>query len=470
MKILLINPPDDNMIVADNPSFIDEERGINPPLGILYIAVYLRQNSNHEIEILDTLAENIGYSELAGVIRQKSPDLVGITAMTFTLIDVIKTAQIVKSVSNKIKVVLGGPHASIYPVETVSLKEVDFVVSGEGEKAFLALVENIGNHKNLSAIKGVFFKNGKTIIGKEQSEFIDDLDSLPFPARDLVPYKKYNSILSKKNPVTTMFTSRGCPFTCNFCDRPHMGRRFRARSAKNVVDEMEACQKMGIEEIFVYDDTFTVDKKRVLAICDEIRRRRLNIDWDIRARVDTVDEEVLKSLKEANCVRIHYGVEAGTNKILKILNKGITLEEVEKAFRLTKKYGISTLAYFMIGSPTETREDIFETISFARKLKPDYVHVTITTPFPATTLYKMALEEGLYDKDFWQEFATDPSKGVASRYWERELSKQDLFDLLKLAYKSFYTRPSYIFSNILKIRSFNEALKKMRLGFKILTS
>ena len=190
-----------------------------------------------------------------------------------------------------------------------------------------------------------------------------------------------------------MFTSRGCPFQCLFCDRPHLGKVFRARSAKNVVDEMEECQKMGIKEIFIYDDTFGVNRQRVLDICSEIQKRKLTITWDVRTRVDTVDEEMLKAMKNANCQRIHYGVEAGAQKILNILKKGITLKQIEKAFRMTKGIGVETVGYFMIGSPNETRKDILETIKLAKKLNPDFVHISITTPFPATGLYYLGLEK-----------------------------------------------------------------------------
>jgi len=468
MKVLLINPPDQNTIVADNPRFLDEERGYNPPLGLLYIAAYLRAHSSHEVEVLDAVAEQIGYDKFASIISQKRPDVVGITAMTFTLIDVLKTIKIVKDVSKDIKVVLGGPHATIYPLETIKLPEVDFVVKQEGEITFSKLLENFSNKENLRKVKGIAFKNNSNeIIDTGPNEFIEDLDSLPFPARDLVPYKKYTSVLSKHKFITTMFTSRGCPFECSFCDRPHMGKRFRAHSVVNVVDEMEACLGLGIKEILIYDDTFTVDRKRVMDICNEILRRKLKITWDIRARVDTLDEEMLNRLKEAGCERIHYGVEAGTEKILKVLKKGVSLRQVEEVFKLTKKAGIYTLAYFMIGSPTETKEDILKTIDFAKRLNPDYASITITTPFPATELYKWALEQKVITHDYWREFARDPSKGVVSKYWEKELNREELLSLLNFAYKSFFLRPKYIFKKILDVRSYRELTKGISAGLKL---
>ena len=180
---------------------------------------------------------------------------------------------------------------------------------------------------------------------------IKNLDDIPFPARHLVPYKKYSSLLSKGSIVTTIFTSRGCPFQCSFCDRPHLGKSFRARSAKNVVDEIEECVNMGIHDFLFYDDTFTIKRERVLEICNEIINKRLDIAWDIRTRIDVVNEEMLKHLKKAGCQGIHYGIEAGSEKILKVLQKGITIEQAKQVFDLTRKHKIPILAYFMIGNP-----------------------------------------------------------------------------------------------------------------------
>ena len=471
MKVLLINPPRFNEVLADNPSFIDEERCFNPPLGILYVGTYLKKNSHHQVAALDAQVEGLNYDDnFRKMIREADPDIVGITAMTFTLIDVVKTIDLVKEVNKKIVIVLGGPHPTIFPEETLNLPCVDYVIIGEGEMPFLGLVNALNGEPGfrLRDIKGLVYKENGRIFNNGMGEFIDDLDELPPPERTLLPVEKYNSILGGGRVVTTMFTSRGCPFQCAFCDRPHLGKKFRARSAKRVVDEMAECLRLGIGEILVYDDTFTVNRERVSDICREIIKRNLRFIWDIRARVDTVDEDMLKLLKQSGCHRIHFGVESGTDRILKILNKGVTVAQITKTFALCKKLGIETLAYFMIGSPTETKQDIYETMKFARKIDPDYAHITILTPYPGTKIYESALREGVIKSDYWREFANDPEKGVVTRYWENELSKEELFMLLGKFYREFYGRPSYILGRLAKVRSLKDFIKKAKTGFKVL--
>ena len=471
MEILLIYPPNKNMITANVPLLNDEfdkgEAGFYPPLGIMIVGAYAEQNTEHKIEIIDTQVEKMDYNDIEKEIKRRKPDVVGITAMTFTLIDVIMTAKVVKSVDENIKVVLGGPHVNIYPDETINIPEVDYLVLGEGEITFTDLIQNIENMDKLKQIKGLVFKEGDKVVNTGQRTLIDNLDIIPFPARHLMPYKKYYSVIAKRSPITTMITSRGCPYKCLFCDRPHLGKKFRARSASNVVDEMEECVNMGIKEILIYDDTFTIDRKRVINICDEILKRGMDIVWDIRARVDNVDKEMLKKLKEAGCERVHYGVESGNPEILKVLRKGITLEQARKAFKMTKEVGIKTLAYFMIGSPRETKSQILETMEFAKKLNPNFAHFSITTPFPSTPLYYMGLEEGQLKTDYWKEFAKSPTKDFVPDLWEENLTREELIGLLKYAYKSFYTRPGYIIKELLEVRSFDEFKRKAKAGLMV---
>lgn len=468
MKVLLINPPSFNEIIGNNPVIIEEERGYNPPLGLLYLASYLEKNSNHSVAVLDTQVEEIDYPKIERRIRQEKPDVVGITAMTLTLRDVIKTIEVVKKVNSSIQVVLGGPHVHLFPNETITLPGVDYLVLGEGEVAFKELLDRLGDYKALRRMKGFAFMDGDEIVVTSHREFIDDLNALPSPALHLVPYQKYSSLMAKRSPITTMFTSRGCPYKCTFCDRPHLGKRFRARSAQNVVDEMEHYTKMGVHEFLVYDDTFTINRKRAIEVCQEIKRRKLDIGWDIRARVNTMDEELLRELKSANCERIHYGVEAGTDKILKVLNKGITLEQVRRVFKATKKLGISTLAYFMIGNPEETTEDIKSTMRFMKSINPNFVHITILTPFPGTEIYFEALERGIIERDVWRDFASDPWSDFTPTHWGQYFTREELKDLLVKAYKGFYTRPTYILKELFKVSSLEELARKVKAGLKVL--
>lgn len=467
-KILLINPPFTYTISSCQPKILEEGIEYLPPLGLMYIAGYIKKNTSCPIEILDCQVENINYKTLKEEISKRAPDIIGITAMTFTLIDVIKTAKTAKKINPGIKVVLGGPHVNIYPEETIQIKNIDFLVLGEGEETFKELTENIDNIQALYNIKGIVFKNNGKIINNGPRPLSHNLDEIPFPARELTPYKKYSSVLTQKPPMTTMFTSRGCPYKCLFCDRPHLGKEFRAHSAEYVFQEMSECKKMGINEIMIYDDTFTIDRQRVVDICNIILKENLKINWDVRARVNTVDEELLNLMAKAGCKRIHYGIESGTQKILNVLRKDITLKMVEDALYWTRKAGIQTLGYFMIGSPEETKEDIKETMKFINKISPDYIHVAITTPFPATELYYRAIREGVIKNDVWKEFAQNPSEDFVAPVWEKELSREKLIFLLKKIYISFYFRPSYITKRILNLGSIKELINKSLAALRLL--
>lgn len=468
MKVLLIYPPAHHMITTNVPNVVDEHTGHYPPLGLMYVASHAEKHTNHEIEILDTQVEEMDYDVIKQEVAKRKPDVVGIQTMTFTLIDAILTAKTVKEVDKSIHVCLGGPHVNIFPEETMSIPYVDSLVLGEGEYTFADLVNSLSNGGNLNTIKGIAFKEGSKIINTGARPLIGKLDEIPFPARHLTPIKKYSSVLARRTPITTMMTSRGCPYRCSFCDRPHLGKVFRARTALNVVDEMEACVNMGISEFFLYDDTFSINKRRVSDVCDEIINRGLNIGWDIRARVDTVDEVILRKLKAAGCERIHYGVEAGTPEILQALRKDIDLEKVKEVFKMTHDMGITTLAYFMIGNPTETKEQIFKTIEFANSLNADFVHISLTTPFPATELYRQGLQSGILKSDCWREFAKDPKLDFVPALWEENLSRDELISLLKQTYKSFYTRPGYVLRQTLKVRSWSEFKRKAKAGLGLL--
>jgi len=467
MRVLLIFAPRKKILQADMSDVFEEESGFYPPLGLLYLASYLKETSSHEVEILDTQVENMDYNQIKEEISAYSPQVVGITAMTFNLLDVLDVAKAVKEVDSGIHVNLGGPHPYIFREESINLKFVDSLTIGEGEITFTELVNSLEKKEPLSKVKGLVYKEGDKIIYNEERSFIEDLDSLPNPDRTLIPYQKYHSVLGKDRLITTMMTSRGCPFRCIYCHRPHMGKKFRARSAFNIVKEMKECMELGIREFIFFDDIFTFDKKRVFEVCDEILNRHLKVKWSIRARVDTVDYDMLVRLKEAGCHRIQYGIEAGTDKTLKILKKGITLQQAQKAIHLAREVGMTTLADFMLGSPNETKEDILQTIEFALNLNPDYAQFSITTPYPATELYTMGFKSGLITQDYWREFAANPTSDFKTPVWEENLKKEELVKLLNLAYKKFYTRPNYILKQMFSISSIGEFKRKAKAGLKV---
>ena len=470
MKILLIYPPDTHTIRTNVPPFVDQRIGVYPPLGLMYIAAAIMRWSDWEVELLDCNAESINYRDLKNEIKKRAPDVVGIQAITFTLIDMIMTAKTVKEIDSRIPVVAGGPHVNIYPKETLLIPHIDYIILGEGEYAVCEFLKAMNGGKNISEVQGIGYKSNEKLCINPRQGFIENLDGLPYPARKILKIERYYSLVSEYSPVTTLMSSRGCPFKCLYCDRPHLGKSFRARSAGNVVGEMIECLSIGIKEIFFYDDTFTIDRKRVLEICDLIMERGISIAWDARTHVDTVDEALLNKMAEAGCRRIHFGVEAGTPQIQKVLRKNLDLDKVKNIFSAAKKAGLKTLAYFMIGCPTETAQQIEETILFMLRLNADYVHVSVATPYPHTDMYRLGLKQGLFKNDYWKEFAQNPKQDFSPKLWTENLSEEELLLTLKKAYKKFYLRPSYVLKDLLELKSMNELKNKFSAGIKILFS
>jgi len=420
-----------------------------PPLGLGYLAAVLRKEG-FKVRIIDDMVENLSFDTLLK--RLKKSIMVGITSTTPTFNSALRYARRIKEALPDIFVILGGVHVTFRPLDAVKNSFVDAICVGEGEETVVEVAERVEVGKTLEDVKGVIYRSGNEIVDNGPREFIKDLDSLPFPAYDLMPLEKY-SLFGEHLEQFPVITSRGCPFACRYCSSSlFMGHRFRARSAENVVDEIEwLVGDFNAKHIAFSDDTFTLSRRRVEAICNEIKRRGIDIEWSCSSRVDTINEDMLKKMKEAGCSAIYYGVESASEKILNFYRKRIDFEKVKRAVELTKKYDIMVICSFIIGAPMEKKEDMKATLKFALKLNPDYAQFSILTPYPGTEIYEEAEKKGwILNRNFDDYTAGKP---VLKNFF---MSPQEILRFLRYCYLRFYLRPRFI-------------LKEMRRGnFKVI--
>jgi anaerobic magnesium-protoporphyrin IX monomethyl ester cyclase len=470
MRVLFVVPPEIHSIESSVPKQLESGKGIYPKLGLLYVASYLERTCPHiAIQVLDANAQGLSYHEMEALIKEANPDLVGMSVLTFNLIDAWKTTQLIKACSPNTRICLGGQHVTLYPDESLGLEGVDYVVHGEGERTFARLVQEIEageREAQLREIEGLGFHGPSGPVRHILQDKIERLDDLPPPARHLVNHQNYDHVVAEGQRLTTMQTSRGCPAACLFCDIRKT--QFRTRSPEDVLLELNGLLDQGVDDIFFVDDTITIDKKRVFALCDLIVKNNRPFHFKISARVDTVNPDLLGALKKAGCYRIHYGVETATPRLLKYLEKGQTPEKIRNAFRWTKEAGIGCFAYMMLGIPTETRDEMKATVNFAIELEPDYVQFSICTPYPKTALYESMRQEGIIEDDYWREFARNPSEEFRVRFWNKDFTEEDLRLIQSDAHRRFYGRWKYIVREVSRVRSWKSFKARAALGAKIL--
>jgi len=467
MRLLLLNPPDTQKIASEVPARINAEVSSLPPLGLLYLESYLAKHGDWDIKLLDARSGNLSYQDLEREIAGFSPQVLGLTGHTHNLLDMLEISRMTKALNPDLFIVWGGPHATAFPETAARFPEVSALVVGEGEETFRELLENFARTGGPGDTPGVAYQRAGEVVLNPPRELIRDLDSLPFPRREKLDLNAYFSSAGKGERATSLASSRGCPYRCAFCSTPKTA--FRRRSAQNVVDELERCAALGVKEVYLVDDTFNVDKPRVREIGQEILKRGLKIAWTIRARVDLLEFETLKILKQAGLSRIQLGVETASPEGLQALGKDLTPEQIVQGFKMIQKAGITTAAYFMLGLPTEkTKADILATIEFAKKLKPDYCLFGILTLYPGTELYRQALEQGVVKAEVWDKFLTSPYREFRLPTWNRFFTEDQLREYLDLAYRKFYLRGSYVLKNLLETRSLAQLGHKIKAGLGIL--
>ena len=471
MRAMLIFPSAEHAVQAMYTFQENDDAwiGFKPPLGLMYIAAYAKQYSPHDVKILDCQVLQLNEDQIRKEISQYKPEVVGVTAWTDFWYDSFRCIQIAKEVNPGIHVTVGGPHVAIYPEVTLESSGCDSVIVGDGEVPFLWLLNGLSNGLVPSSLPGLHLKH-RGVKDESLKFYIHrDLDSLPFPDRTSLPYRLYTSVVSKNDFVTTMITSRGCPYRCVFCKLPF--QKTLSRRAENVLEEMEEISNLGIREIEIYDDTFTWSKSRLIEICRGMVERGLKFDWAIRDRVSRATPETIGWLARAGCRRIHFGIESGSDKTLRNIKKAITTQQAVEAVRLAKKYGIQVLTYFMIGLPGETIEDMQKTIRFAKKLDPDYATFSVTVPYAGTEMYDHGLRRGIIPRDFWLEHARNPIPHfIVPHFWEEYLDKGRLLELRDEATRKFYFRPRYILKQIRKSDSLSEISRKSRMALGLFSA
>lgn len=440
MKVLFVNPPQ----TASKYKFMGV---IAPPLGIAYMAGVLQEN-NIDVEILDASAEDMDFKDVEKELLKRKPYLVALTALTPTIGRALETAQVVKETLPDSIVVMGGYHPTFNFIETLEDENVDIVIRGEGEYIMLNLVQALENQSSLHDVKGIVFedKNSKEIVVNPEAPLIQDLDELPFPALNLLPMKKYR-LLDMDTHMTTMITTRGCPMQCSFCSSAAMhGKKIRERSIENIVDEIEYLKtNYDIDTIAFMDDTFTLKKRKVMAICDEILKRNIEIMWGCTSRVDTLDEKLLKKMKEAGCITIFIGVESADQQQLDNMCKNTTIAKIENAFKIAHKLKIRTIASVALGMPGDTKEIMNKTVKFVHKLKPNYAIYSLATPYPGTRFYKEAFEKNLIKIKDWSKYTL-----ITPILETIDCSLNDMRKIQAKAFMKFYLRPHYIIRQFLQ--------------------
>jgi anaerobic magnesium-protoporphyrin IX monomethyl ester cyclase len=468
-KIMLCNMP---LTEEESAGSLASVEVILPPLGIGYIAAVLEKN-NFDVKIIDCRPLHISVKQLIKIFIEQQPDIIGISA---TVLDITTAAEISKILKKELPealLVIGGPHVTGLPENTLKNAAFDIGVIGEGELTMLEIAEQKRSGKlDVQNMRGIVYKENGAIKINAPREVIQDLDSLPFPARHLYPslsdYKPlFGSYLKK--PVAHLFTSRGCPYKCTFCDRSIFGNKFRAMSPKKVVDEMEELITVhGAKELQFYDDTFTLDKKRVYEIFDEMKRRNLKFPWSCLTRVNHVDKDILKAMRKAGCWRIMFGIESGDQRILKAMKKGTTLEQGENAVRWAKEAGLHVRASFIMGHPGETLESMNNTIKFSKKLSFDTVNFYAIVLHPGNELYDLAKKEGtIFHEDYSQYTPAIDIYKTKLAYVPEGITEIQLKQTISRAYREFYIRPSYILRQLLSIRSFADIINYAK-GFFII--
>lgn len=441
------------------------------PLGLATIGAVLR-NEGHEVSAIDTSVSYKTEKELAAEVKFRNPEVIGISVIT-QLIDAARDkVRICREACPNAKIIVGGPHLTHYPLDAFKhFPGIDYALYGEGEitmKEFAEALEKGGDIKN---VRGLIYQEDGVVKQTPMRPEIQDLDELPFPARDLFEVEKYRPSMTrfKQLPSTSLYTSRGCPYRCAFCNQT-FSKKIRVQSAKRTYEEMLECYaNWGIKDFEFFDDSMGNHKQKLFELCDLLTKSKVRFTWSCQMRTNQVSHEIIKMMKEAGCWNIRFGVESGVQRLLDYITKDQTNEQTEMAVRLCDQYGIIAYGGFIIGLPTETKEETQETIDFAKKIPLDHANFAIFEPRPGTRLYQLAKEEGFQVDDLAYSSIWAGISGNLPVYAPKGREPKELAEAQKRAFREFYLRPSLFLRHAKKIRTWQD-LKTSVQGLKVLVS
>ncbi len=455
MKVALIFNPFSYKLHEENLRIVQRYFGLFPPLSLAWVAA-IAERAGHEVTIVDARTLQLTPDEVIKRLQQWKPDVLGFMMTTYMYRETLDWIRYLRGGLPKAKVMVGGYNLRVYPEESVMPEEIDFGCLNSAYHTVPRLLEELEGGQHFDDVPGLIFKRNGTVVqtapGPEP-----DFDDYPNPARHLLPNELYAEFPTERKNFTVMVTSKGCPRACTFCEAGQT--KYNPRSISTVIAEIQECyDKHGVREIDIFDYEFLINRKRAMGICKEIQNHNLDILWACRARIDSVDDELLKEMAASGCGRIYYGIEAGDQEMLDRVNKGITLEQVRESIKLTKKHGIRPLGFFLVGSPGETRETINKSVKFAKSLDLDYVQFSKTTAKPLTSMWHDMVKETGYD--YWREYILgNTEERPLPRPWT-ELTNDEIDELAKRCYLKFHVRFWFLVKHTLKVRSWSEFKRK----------
>lgn len=474
-SVVLINPP---LSLVDRYGKAMAQFGaVTEPLGLAYIAGMLEKR-NIQVSIIDAQAENFSIEQVTSLlVNQHSDSIIGITLLTPLFGAVKKLSDTIREALPQTTLVLGGPHCTALKSQVLEeITSANIVCIGEGEETMCAIAQ-AKQKSEWSNISGICYSYHDQIVCNHTRSYISNLDSIPPPARHLLPMEKYHltaSRVSGDSYCPTIIVARGCPFSCTYCSRI-FGKTLRLHSVERIISEIDfLIEKFNIKQINIEADTLTANKKFLTDLCDALIQGNYHrkLKWTCESRVDTVDEESLKLLKKAGCWQISYGVETGNQRLLDKINKGTNLQQIENIFKITHQTGITIRGFFMLGLPTESGEESLNTINFAIKLDPLWAQFTITTPYPGTKMFNDLKDAGEILNFDWNNYNT--WSGWQGEFEIPYISEgrtlEELKSLQKMAMRKFYLRPIVVIRFVKLIRSPSDILKYFKGAMVLLKS